>query len=245
MWYLVRMNRKALRFFFGNKKLKYDVAHISLPSGWTCPFAKDCCSKCCPKTGKLIQTGKEFRCYSASEECAFPPVRETRWHNFNLLKGRSTEEMVDIIKVSLPRALIVRLHVGGDFFSQSYFDAWLRVAKDRPQTLFYAYTKSLPFWVKRLGRIPQNFRLIASYGGKRDELISKYNLRSSRVVFSKVEAKRLGLRIDTDDTIAQKGEENFSTLVHGTGSVGSKQSKLHWLKIKKARVLKKSLTMAK
>ena len=45
---------------------------------------------------------------------------------------------------------VVRLHVGGDFFSSNYFDAWLYVVGERPDLLAYGYTKSLQFWVNRL-----------------------------------------------------------------------------------------------
>ena len=60
--------------------------------------------------------------------------------------------MAAVILGSLsPCAGVVRVHDSGDFFSQEYFDAWLEVARGRPRTRFYAYTKSLPFWVARLG----------------------------------------------------------------------------------------------
>ena len=49
-----------------------------------------------------------------------------------------------------------------DFFSQEYFDSWLEVARNRPRTLFYGYTKSLPFWVARTDSVPANLVLTAS-----------------------------------------------------------------------------------
>jgi hypothetical protein len=35
----------------------------------------------------------------------------------------------------------VRIHDSGDFFSDEYTQAWLRVMRARPTVLFYAYTK--------------------------------------------------------------------------------------------------------
>src|SRR4029077_4450403 len=88
----------------------------------------------------------EFRCFAASAEAAFPSVRESRWNNFDLLKGKSRQQMVALIRESLPpQAEIVRIHVSGDFFSESYFLAWCDVASIRANTKFYAYTKSIIF----------------------------------------------------------------------------------------------------
>jgi hypothetical protein len=62
--------------------------------------------------------------------------------------------MTDLILQSLPPgAPVVRVHTGGDFFSQRYFDAWLEVSRQRPQTTFYFYTKSLRYWVARLADV--------------------------------------------------------------------------------------------
>jgi hypothetical protein len=207
------MNR--LRFFFGNKKLSFDITHISLPAGWTCPGAKDCLAKVDKQTGKLSQFGC-WRCYSASQECYSTRARKCRWYNFNLLKGKSSKEISLIIEESLPRAFFIRLHVSGDFFSQEYFDAWLEVAKSHPDTVFYGYTKSLPFWIKRLNEIPENFKLVASKGGKFDYLIKRFNLVSAEVVFSIGEAKKKGLEIDHDDSHCQKANKDFALLIHGT-----------------------------
>jgi hypothetical protein len=134
------------------------------------------------------------------------------------------KEMADLIESSLPdtrRFNIIRIHVSGDFFNQNYFDAWIHVARRNPEVLFYAYTKSLPYWIKRLGRIPQNLKLTASIGGVHDNMISQYNLRSARVVKSIQEAEALGLPIDHDDSHAYATDESFALLIHGTQRKGS------------------------
>ena len=53
------------------KKLRLKLKTFSLPSGWTCPGAKDCHSRADRDTGK-IKDGKhtEFRCFQASAEAA-------------------------------------------------------------------------------------------------------------------------------------------------------------------------------
>ena len=216
-----------LKFSQGNAKLGKDIFTFSIPAGYTCPFAKDCFSKADKETGK-IQDGPstEFRCYSASLESVYPVVRKQRWENFALLKGLSCLEMADLIQASVPKkAQKVRIHVGGDFFSQSYFDAWMTVAKRLPNIIFYAYTKSLGFWVRRLDEIPANFVLTASKGGKMDALISAYGLRHCEVVYTEQEAIDKGLEIDHDDSHAYTQGPSFALLIHGVQPKGSKAAK--------------------
>jgi hypothetical protein len=125
--------------------------------------------------------------------------------------------MADLIQNSLPVGIqYVRIHVSGDFFSETYFKAWLNVAINNPRIVFYAYTKSLNFWVKHKRVIPKNFRLTASKGGKLDSLIVKHRLKYAEVVFSTEEARRKGLEIDHDDSHAIKSKKPFALLLHGT-----------------------------
>jgi hypothetical protein len=110
------------------------------------------------------------------------------------------------------RATHVRIHGGGDFFNQAYFDAWLSVIAGNPSRTFWAFTKSLNFWVRRLDRIPANFTLTASYGGTQDHLIERYGLKHCRVFRTLAEVEASGLPLDTDDTAAMSGAGNFALL---------------------------------
>lgn len=221
-----------LRFSFGNSKLPPFIGIFELPAGHTCPGADICLSKAHRTTGKITDgIACQFRCYAASQESAYPSLRKKRWHNFSSLRGKTKEEMLSLILLSLPQTPILRIHASGDFFSQDYFDVWVEVAKQNPQILFYAYTKALPFWVKHLGNIPSNFKLIASVGGKYDHMIKQYFLRFAQVVYSEEDAQAMGLAIDTDDSIAYSGTESFALLLHGTQPAKSVASKA-WQKIK-------------
>lgn len=219
-----------LKFSKGNSKLGKHIHTISLLSGWTCPFAKDCLSKAVvdKDTGKKsIQDGEDtkFRCFSASQEALYTNVYNARKYNFDLLRKLKKDGMVKLIQESLPKnATIIRIHVGGDFFNQNYFDAWLEVAKKNTDMLFYAYTKALPYWIKRIDEIPENMKLNASKGGKKDELIKKHNLKEAVVVYSEQQAKELGLEIDHDDTHAYKQDDSFALLIHGSQPKGSEAS---------------------
>lgn len=216
--------RPLLKFSQGNAKLDKNIFTFSLPSGFACPHALDCLSKANRETGKITDGKKTaFRCFSASQEALYPTVRKQRWHNFDALKGATKDQMSGLIFLSIPsKATMIRIHVGGDFFSQAYFDAWIDVARLMPEVTFYAYTKSLPYWIARLGSIPSNLILTASRGGRKDDLIDQYNLREARVVFSVEEAESLGLEIDHDDSHAYRNGPSFALLIHGTQPKGSK-----------------------
>lgn len=214
-----------LKFGFGNSKISRSIATFSIPAGYSCPFAKDCLSKANRLTGKIID-GKhcQFRCFAASQECTYPNVRRQRWHNFELLKDQKTVEgMGNLIQSSLPHNIeFVRIHVSGDYFSESYFLAWLNVALNNPGMTFYGYTKALPHVVKYRKHIPSNFRLTASKGGTHDHLIKQYKLKSAEVVYSVEEAHDKGLRIDHDDGLAMYGDKSFALLLHGTQPANTK-----------------------
>jgi hypothetical protein len=208
-----------LFFGYGNAKLSDVIATFSLPAGWTCPSANECLCKSNRATGLLTDGPKnKFRCFAASQEALFPSVRNSRWKNFERLKeAKSVQAMADLIHNSLPMGVAkVRVHVSGDFFSETYFKAWLNVAAANPALIFYGYTKQLQYLVKYRKVTPENFRFVASRGGVQDKLIEKYNLVSAEVVFSTEEARRKGLEIDHDDSHAIAANKSFALLLHGT-----------------------------
>ena len=218
----------------GNAKLNTAIGIFDLPAGHTCPFAKDCLARVNYKTGKLIR-GEEakFRCFAATGELRSPQARNKRKHNLDLIKSkRSVEGMAQLILASMKvdekiaNVDMFRIHTSGDFYSQMYFDAWVEVAKSLPNVRFYAYTKSLKFWVSRINEIPANFHLTASKGGKHDELIDIFNLKNVEVVYSPEEAKLKGLEIDHDDSHCIDPKcTKFALLIHATQPAGSEASK--------------------
>lgn len=214
-------------FLVGRRNRIYS---FDLQSGVSCPFAKLCRSKV-----KKLADGRrkivdgpytEFRCFSASQEATFTNVLKLREANFNFMKSlKSAGEMFRVLMQALPtNAGVIRIHVAGDFFNQDYFDAWLAVACANRDVLFYAYTKSLPYWLRRRDMIPSNFILTASYGGEHDAMIAEYGFRSAKVVFSEQEAAELGLEIDHDDSHAANPDirnQDFALLIHGIQPAGS------------------------
>jgi len=189
------------------KKTKYypmTVWEFNLPAGHSCPFAKECKVKVDRITGKFENLSTTFRCYAASAE-RFPGVRKSRWENFEDVKAGKP--------IIIPKkATHIRIHSSGDFFSQEYFDRWLEVCRQNPKVKFWAFTKSVPFWIARKNEIPDNLTLQASYGGLRDDLIEKHNLKFAKVFASKEKAVRAGLPIDVDDSYAMDGKTSFALL---------------------------------
>jgi hypothetical protein len=214
----------TLQSYLQNKRKIYS---LDLLSGWSCPMAVNCLSKVVK--GKIVD-GKftKFRCFSASQEALYPNTFNARKHNFDLLRAcKSSDDMLQLFLASMPKNLgICRIHVGGDFFNRMYLLAWLSLAELHPDRLFYAYTKSLPYWLQYRDYIDSlpNFVMTASYGGRHDSLISQENLRSATVVFSRSQAASMGLEIDHDDSHAadpSKKGESFALLIHGTQPAGS------------------------
>jgi len=228
-------NVPELQSYFANRRKVYS---LDLLSGWSCPFAKDCLSKVYQiDDKKKLVDGKDcqFRCFSASQEVAFPTAYNLRKGNFDALRGLTTDQIVEAISAAMPRNLgVCRIHVAGDFFNQAYFDAWCKIAHRNPDRLFYAYTKSLKFWLDTKVALPYNLVLTASRGGRLDRYIEAYNLREAVVVYSPEQADELGLQIDHDDShaaVPKWRDKSFALLIHGIQPKGSEAA----LAIKKLR----------
>lgn len=203
-------------FTKGNSYLfSKDIYTWNLPSGYTCPGAEKCFGYADKLTGKLhIGKHTEFRCYSSVTE-RFPAVRDKAWANYDLARLADTGWMNTAYRISelIPKkARLIRIHASGDFFSQAYFDAWLWVCTLHPSVHFWAFTKSLNYWLQRRDCLPPNINMTASYGGKHDHLIKRYGLKYAKVVYSEAEADALKLQIDAGDRLAAYGDESFALL---------------------------------
>jgi hypothetical protein len=206
------------------------IYSLDLLSGYSCPSAEECLSKAVIVDGKRkIKDGPKtkFRCFSASQEVQYTNVYNLRKHNFDTLRGLHLNDMIHELNQAMPENLgICRIHVAGDFFNSDYMFAWINMAMIHTDRLFYAYTKSLKYWLKYREYVDRldNFVLTASFGGRDDAMIAEHNLRSTKVVFSESEAANLDLAIDHDDSHAARPSisgQDFALLVHGTQPKGS------------------------
>jgi len=222
-----------------SRKLKpCEFYSLSILSGISCPGAKDCkaWAKVGPDGKRTIERGQgcEFQCFAASDEACYDETYKQREHNRALILKykHDTYALAALLLRSIPsKARLIRVHIGGDFFCQSYLDAWVLVALSRPSLHVYAYTKSLHFVLAleaSAADLPANLALVLSEGGMFDHLLAPLKalgFRSARVVFSEAEAKAQGLEVDHTDDLAAFGKANFALLLHGTQPAGSKASK--------------------
>tara|TARA_R110002110_G_scaffold229893_2_gene445482 strand:+ start:412 stop:1248 length:837 start_codon:yes stop_codon:yes gene_type:complete len=102
-----------------------------------------------------------------------------------------------MIKRLGPSYGLVRLHDSGDFYSQTYIDAWMQVIRMNPTIWFYLYTKShhlLP------DDLPENLSVTKSFGGKHDDLIDTDNDPHARIFATVQELIDAGY-IDANDEV--------------------------------------------
>tara|TARA_R100001530_G_scaffold85369_1_gene59529 strand:- start:79 stop:678 length:600 start_codon:yes stop_codon:yes gene_type:complete len=145
------------------------VLNFSLPAyksktGKTiCPFAKDCIKYCYAKKGNYT----------------FPNVRNGLNKRYELTKTNQFVPMMNAT-ITLERPTHVRIHDSGDFYSVEYLNKWINIANDNKDVIFYAYTKSIPFF-KGAINTPKNLKIIFSEGSKKDSLINTQKDRHARI----------------------------------------------------------------
>ena len=108
----------------GNSKVGR-VWTFSLPSIVTCPGASAWCRE---------------HCYARRLEQLRPNCR--RAYIRNLALSLEPDRFVAEVLQSLPEdAPLVRVHVGGDWYSPEYTQGWRRICEARPKSIFWAYTR--------------------------------------------------------------------------------------------------------
>ncbi|MDX3100495.1 GP88 family protein [Nonomuraea angiospora] len=154
---LLRQNRQLKREGIWNWTLP--ALEAELPSGRkvvTCPSAGTCADICYARFGFY----------------QFPGVRAAHVANLAFvvedLPGWEAAMRAELGARRF-RGAWIRVHDSGDYFSDAYLAAWLRIMAARPEVSFYAYTKE----VARFRRLvepdpPPNFLWCYSLGGKHD-----------------------------------------------------------------------------
>ena len=129
----------------------------------TCPFAGACAKFCYAQKGAYIWSNVK------------PAFRE------RYIASKS-DSFVDLMvqEVLRKKADIIRVHDSGDYYSKSYIEKWFDIARQLPHIRFYSYTKSVPLFLDR-DDIPDNYDIIFSEGGTRDDLIDYDNHRHARI----------------------------------------------------------------
>jgi hypothetical protein len=171
------MNTKTLNLLTQNAKMKKTskennakIFNFSIPayktkSGKvTCPFAAACVKYCYAQKGNYTR---------------FPIVQELMEKKYNLSQ---TDKFVSLMskEVVKKKATHIRIHDSGDFYSPLYLQKWVDIANDNKEVIFYAYTKSIKFFVEGFA-VPTNLKIIFSEGSKTDDLIDVNKHRHARI----------------------------------------------------------------
>jgi hypothetical protein len=111
------------------------------------------------------------------------------------------------------KATHIRIHDSGDFYSREYLHKWFKVMESLPHVQFYAYSKSLPLLANE--RLPSNFTLIKSLGGKADKDINLDTDRHARIFKTMSELTAAGYSNASDnDLVATFENPKIGLLVH-------------------------------
>ena len=124
--------------------LSYGNSKMSLPT-WSLPSGPTCLGKT-----PLCYT----HCYARKAEQQWPRVLPCRVQNYrDSLMRYFPLRMISMIK-SRRGVRYVRIHEGGDFYSQEYLDKWIYIASALPDITFLTYTKC---WGLDFSHTPGNF----------------------------------------------------------------------------------------
>lgn len=163
--------RRPSRLLTQNREMRaIGVWNWSLPA-WAGRLPSGKTYNTCPSAGICRKV-----CYALNGTYKFPAVKAK--HEANLafvLEDLAGWEQAMLAELAAPkfRSAFVRIHDAGDFFSRDYILTWLRIARARPETTFYAYTKEVAAFRELVEPDPPiNFLWVYSYGGTQDALLN-------------------------------------------------------------------------
>jgi hypothetical protein len=131
-------DRKVTNAVSPNGKTPTIANTFGLPAGkaYSCPGATSIC---------------ESVCYAGKLEKVFPTVKKNLLHNWALLKDADLEtmqnllsEMIDEFIVDCEKRnakMLFRIHWDGDFFNDTYTQAWKNVILNNTKIQFWVYTR--------------------------------------------------------------------------------------------------------
>ena len=131
-------DRKVANSVSPNGKTANIANTFGLPAGkeYSCPGQTETCAKVC---------------YAGKLEKVYKGVRDTLLHNWNLLKDADQEtmekllgEMIDDFRTDCEKrdaVMLFRIHWDGDFFNDTYTNAWRNVIRNNFDIQFWVYTR--------------------------------------------------------------------------------------------------------
>lgn len=130
----------------------------------TCPFAAACVKYCYAQKGNYTR---------------YPIVQEVQEKKYEISKQNNFNSLMNA-EIKKKKATHIRIHDSGDFYSIKYLAKWIQIAEHNKEVIFYAYTKSIKFFVDGL-LVPDNMKIIFSEGSKTDNLINAREHRHARI----------------------------------------------------------------
>ena len=156
----------------------------------TCPFAAACVKYCYAQKGNYTR---------------FPIVQELMEKKYEISKQNNFNSLMNA-EIKKKKATHIRIHDSGDFYSIKYLAKWIQIAEFNPSIIFYAYTKSIKFFVDGL-LLPDNMKIIFSEGSKTDELINPKTDRHARI-FKNIDLLNASGYIDASENDLKAITEN-------------------------------------
>ncbi len=156
----------------------------------TCPFAAACVKYCYAQKGNYTR---------------YPIVQEVQEKKYEISKQNNFNSLMNA-EIKKKKATHIRIHDSGDFYSIKYLAKWVQIAEYNPSIIFYAYTKSIKFFVDGL-LLPDNMKIIFSEGSKTDNLINAREHRHARI-FKDIETLNASGYIDASENDLQAITEN-------------------------------------
>lgn len=183
-----------------NSKLKKSgIFSWGIPAGDTCPGKNTCA----------------FGCYARQGFFVMPTVKRAQEKRLEFSKSPDFVPNL-IAEIKKRKVKILRIHDSGDFYSKVYLENWMAIIRACPEVQFYAYTKMVPFFQNKI--LPENFRVIFSFGGKWDHKIKPLIEPHSKVFSSTQELKKAKYSdASKDDTVALNSRK-VGLVYHGAKS---------------------------
>ena len=153
-----------------NSKLnKDDISCFDIPAKETCWAAG------------YHKEGCAHICYADKNFYLMPVVKKAQYRR--LANSKKDDFVLNmIIEIIESQKNYIRIHSSGDFYSREYQQKWFSICEALPHVTFYAYTKTIPLFINE--KLPDNFTVIYSYGGKYDHMIDK-NKHRHAIIYPK------------------------------------------------------------
>ena len=164
-------DRKVANAVSPNGKTPTIANTFGLPAGksYSCPNATSVCSKVC---------------YAGKLEKVYKGVRDTLLHNWELLRNADEDTMVSLLSEMINEfksdcdkrnaKKLFRIHWDGDFFNDTYTNAWKIVITNNTDIQFWVYTR-VPSAAAKLQGIDNLSLYFSTDSDNKDEAVKLSN----------------------------------------------------------------------